>query len=606
MTVPRYTLEIASPSHHYVRLRLEVPANGLETTRLWLPNWLPGSYKIRDFARHIIEFSAVGKSGPLPWHKLDKHSWQIANQGAAFAVDYLIYAFERSVRACHLDEQHAYFNGSSLFLCPQGAEAKPFELELKAPETSGTQGWQVFTGLPALALDGRGFGRYRAANYAQLIDCPLELGTAEVVMFSLLDVPHRLVVSGRHFGDLQTIAQSLKAICASHCQLFGELPLEDQYLFLLQLVDKGYGGLEHANSTSLICSRSDLENPEPERPSDGYLQFLALCSHEYFHLWNAKRICPQVYLAPDLSTEVHSRLLWLVEGATSYYDELALVRAGVIDEAAYLKMLAKNLSRHLRGKGRLRQSLADSSFDAWTKFYQQDENAPNAVSSYYTKGGLVVMMLDLRLRQKSRNASSFDDVMRHLWRHYGRQNVGIAENAMADIIHQATGIDLSVELESWVKGCTPIEDELARLLATMGIELRLLSPANQQLEAGHSQNSPPPPWLGIGYKAHALGLELNLVHEDSPAAQAALAAGDILIALGGQRLETGNLDRLLVNLAPAQETQIHFFRDGQLLNRSIGLRPGPAHIADLRLLEPDTNETQARRQTWLKPTSSAS
>lgn len=611
MTMPRYTLAIASLAHHSVRLRLEVPANGLETTRLWLPNWLPGSYKIRDFARHIIEFAATGETGPLKWHKLDKHSWQIANAGAAFAVDYLIYAFERSVRTCHLDEQHAYFNGSSLFLCPEGAEQGPFELELKAPDASdipgGTQDWRVFTGLRALALDERGFGRYGAVNYAQLIDCPLEMGTPEVVMFSVQNIPHRLVVSGQHFGDLQSIAQSLKAICTSHCQLFGELPVDDQYLFLLQLVTKGYGGLEHANSTSLICARSDLENPEPERPSDSYLQFLALCSHEYFHLWNVKRICPQAYLAPDLSREVHSRLLWLVEGATSYYDELALVRAGVIDEAAYLKMLAKNLSRHLRGKGRLRQSLADASFDAWTKFYQQDENAPNAISSYYTKGGLVVMMLDLRLRQKSRNARSFDDVMRHLWQHYGKQGVGIAEDAMADIIQQATGIDISDELERWVNSCAPIEDELGTLLASMGIELRLLPPASQQLEIGHAYDSPAPPWLGIGYKAHDLGLELSLVHEDSPAAQAALAAGDLLIALAGQRLDATNFDRLLANLATRQQmADVHFFRDDQLYSRSIDLRPGPACVADLRLLKLNEDDTQARRQAWLKPTSSAS
>lgn len=606
MTTLFYQLEIQSLAHHLFRVRLRVPANGQQTTNLWLPNWLPGSYKIRDFARHIIEFSARNGDGQLPWHKLDKHRWQVANARRDFELDYLVYAFERSVRACHLDEGHAYCNGSSLFLCPEGIEEAGFELEIRAPALDTTANWRLYTGLPALAVDERGFGRYGAQSYSQLIDCPIEMGEAEVVMFGLGDIPHRLVVSGQHFGNLQTIAQSLKAICQSHIGLFGELPVTDHYLFLLQLVDKGYGGLEHSNSTSLISARQDLECPDPAHPTDAYLQFLSLCSHEYFHLWNGKRICPAAYLKPDLGREAHSSLLWLVEGVTSYYDELAMVRACVVDESAYLKMLARNLSRHLRGKGRLRQSLAASSFDAWTKFYQQDENAANAISSYYTKGGLVVMMLDLSLRQRSLDRTSFDVVMRHLWQQYGKPGIGIPEDAMAGIIRDATDIDLSAELKRWVHGCEPIEEELGALLAGMGIELRLLPPAGQQLDIGHSGESPAPPWLGIGFKAHALGLEITQVHEDSPAAEALLAAGDILIALGGHQLDVSNLERLLANLAPAGQSELHLFRDARLLSRPIRLVPGPRFVAELRLLELDFTDTKARRVAWLQQNSSVS
>lgn len=601
---PLYKVSIHSLEHHLFRVQLQIPANQQDSTILWLPNWLPGSYKIRDFARNIIEFAATCSQNPLKWQKLDKHRWQVENQGQAFEVEYLVYAFERSVRTCHLDESHAYFNGSSLFLCPQGTEQGPFEVQLMPPEAAITANWQLYTGLPTQGPDQRGFGLYRAESYAQLIDCPVEMAAAEVVMFSVEEIPHRLVITGSHFGDLQSIAQSLKAICTYQCQLFGELPVKDQYLFLLQLVARGYGGLEHSNSTSLLCSRQDLENPNPEQPSDSYLQFLALCSHEYFHLWNGKRIAPSAYLHPDLSREVHSGLLWLVEGVTSYYDELTLVRAGVMDEAAYLKMQAKNLGRYLRGKGRLRQSLVESSFDAWTKFYQQDENAPNAIVSYYTKGGLVVMMLDLALRQRSRDSKSFDDVLRHLWQHFGKPGLGIEEDAMADIILEATGIDLGPELERWTRTAAPIEEEMTALLATMGIELQLLPPANQQGETGHKDKAPAPPWLGIGYKDHALGLEVTQVHEDSPAAQATLAAGDLLLALGGHRLTSTTLERLLAHLAPHQETSISFFRDDRLMQRTIALRPGPAFVAELRVL--DLPEASDRRHSWLQPTSSVS
>lgn len=591
----RYLLSIHSPEHHLFRVRLQLPANQQDSTSFWLPNWLPGSYKIRDFARHIIEFSASNTAGQLQWRKLDKHRWQVNNHGRAFEIDYLVYAFERSVRTSHLDEHHAYFNGSSVFLCPEAEQSQRFELELLPTANS----WQVYTGLPAIEIDNRGFGRYEARSYSQLIDCPVEIGEAEVVMFSVQDIPHRLVVSGPHFGDLQGIAQSLKAICSYQCQLFGELPVTDQYLFLVQLLSQGYGGLEHSNSTSLLCSRQDLENPDPDHPGESYLQFLALCSHEYFHLWNGKRIAPLAYLHPDLSRETHSSLLWLVEGVTSYYDELALVRAGVIHEVAYLKMLAKNLSRYLRGKGRLRQSLAESSFDAWTRFYQQDENAPNAIVSYYTKGGLVVMMLDLALRQRSQNTKSFDDVLRHLWQNYGKVGIGIQEEALAQIILEATGIELQQEMHDWIHSCTPIENALKALLATMGIELRQLAPAGQQLDIGHPADSPAPPWLGLGYKAHELGLEVTQVHEDSPAALAALATGDVLVALNGYRLHQGNLDPLLANLAAKDTAELHFFRDERLMQRSIALQPGPAFVAELRLLELDSPETRQRRHSWL-------
>ncbi|QFY90337.1 M61 family metallopeptidase [Magnetovirga frankeli] len=613
-----------------------MPENGLEWTELHLPNWLPGSYKIRDFARNILEFAAFQADAPCPWEKLDKHRWRVRNRGLGFGLVYLVYAFDLSVRGAHLDDSHGFFNGSSLFLQPWPDDGRGYEVDLIPPrdnlaasaeredetplEPRGTRDsglgtrkvpWQLLTGLPALHTDAQGFGRYAADSYSQLIDHPVEMGQPEVCLFSVQGVPHRLAVSGRHFADLKAISQALRAICTCHVELFGELPVEDQYLFLLQLVGQGYGGLEHRNSTSLICARSDLEKPDPAKLSDKYRQFLALCSHEYFHLWNGKRICPQAYLQPDLSREVHSQLLWLVEGVTSYYDELALVRAGVIPLSDYLDMLAKNLTRYFRGKGRQRQSLAESSFDAWTKFYQQDENAANAIVSYYVKGGIVVMLIDLSLRRLSDGEYSFDDVMRHLWHNFGKTGIGVAEQAMAGIIEQASGIDLAEELHRWTQTTAPLEQDLADLLADVGVGFALRPPRQQQDPGGlrpvgsgspDSTDASGPPWLGIGFKPHPQGVEVLLVHEDSPAAEAGLAAGDLLLAIDGLRLDAANLDQQLSRLVTDQASvPLHLFRGDQLLQRSLPLRPGSPQCAELWLLaDADTHtQQQERRRAWL-------
>ncbi len=511
-----------------------------------------------------------------------------------------MYAFDLSVRGAHLDDSHGFFNGSSLFLQPVPEQGRGFEIDIvPAPEP-----WQLLTGLPALDTDERGFGRFAADSYSQLIDHPVEMGQTETVLFTAAGVPHRLAISGRHFADLKAIAMALKQICTVHVDLFGELPVEDQYLFLLQLLEQGYGGLEHRNSTSLICARSDLENPDPDKLSEKYRQFLALCSHEYFHLWNGKRIRPAAYLEPDLGREVHSQLLWLVEGVTSYYDELGLVRAGVIPINDYLDMLAKNLTRYFRGKGRQRQTLAESSFEAWTKFYQQDENAANAIVSYYVKGGIVVMLIDLSLRRLSDGEFSFDDIMRHLWQHYGKTGIGVPEDAMPAIIEQATGLDLSAELHRWVHSTQPIEQELSALLEDVGVGFRL-RPPHQQLDPGGlateatSVKAPPPPWLGLSHRPHPLGLELLQVHEDSPAAAAGLAAGDRLIAIDGLRLDASNLDLQLARLTGKASVSCHLFRGDQLLQRPLDLRAGPAHVAELWLQEPTDAEQQERRLAWL-------
>ncbi|OGT90724.1 MAG: hypothetical protein A2514_04185 [Gammaproteobacteria bacterium RIFOXYD12_FULL_61_37] len=603
MTIYRYQVSIQSVAEHLFRVRLDVPPNLREKTILSLPAWIPGSYKIRDFARHIVELSASDGCASLVCAKLDKQRWCVHNGGTGFELSYLVYACDMSVRGAHLDGTHAYFNGPTLLLRPEWDSDASYELELIRPEGDAFADWRVYTALPAIETGPEGYGRYGAVDYAQLIDCPVEMGHACTSLFSVAGVPHRLVVSGRHPGDLQEITQALKSICSAQVALFGELPLDDQYLFLLQLVGNGYGGLEHRNSSSLICSRADLENPDKAKPSEGYRQFLALCSHEYFHLWNGKRIFPEQYRDPDLSREVHSELLWVVEGITSYYDELALVRAEVVDESAYLDMLAQNLTRYYKGWGRLHQSVADSSFDAWTKFYQQDENAPNAIVSYYVKGGILVMMLDLAIRAETGGEFSFDHVMRYLWCHYGKPGIGIPEDAMPGIIERAVGIDLGDLLHSLVHTTEEIDARLAELLASVGVRFRLRPPRRLQDKGGFLDSAPtqqnPPPWLGVNLRNHVLGAEVLNVYSGSPAAEAGLSSGDVLIALNGFKLEQAGFDEALRRVASLQEVPIHFFRGDELRLGRFTPHPGHPFVAEI-WLDPDASDACKRaRNTWL-------
>jgi predicted metalloprotease with PDZ domain len=427
-----YVVTPRRPEAHLFSVELSIPDPGTAPITLSLPAWIPGSYMIRDFARNIVSIAAADAAGPLPIEKLDKQTWRLTPRQTpnevsgdrALTLTYEVYAWELTVRSAHLDRTHGYFNGPSLFLRVHGRDQAPCCVELRAPADPACADWRVATSLARDVEEqpetGRwDFGRFVADDYDDLIDHPVEMGHFDVLAFRVGEVPHWMAISGRHQGDLVRLTADLGPICAEHAALFGELPL-DRYLFLTQVVGDGYGGLEHRFSTSLLCSRDDL--PESLATSAGggraggdYRKFLGLCSHEYFHLWNVKRIRPAVFADAGLEHEVHTRLLWAFEGITSYYDDLALVRSGRIDVTGYLELLAETITKVQRNPGRLEQTVAESSFDAWTKFYKQDENAPNAIVSYYGKGAITALALDLTIRRDTDGRASLDDVMRALW-----------------------------------------------------------------------------------------------------------------------------------------------------------------------------------------------
>ena len=599
---PFYRVHPVSPEAHLFAVDLRIEQLPSEALILSLPAWIPGSYMIRDFARHILRIEAGDQDGPLFLDKLDKQTWRLAHRGKPVNVRMEVYAWDLSVRSAHLDESHGYFNGSSLFLRIRGMDRGPCRLEIRPPNGDAYANWRLATSFRRLEAEPFDFGTYWAEDYEDLIDHPVEMGVFSLIPFEVRGVPHWMSITGRHQAEEARLRRDLPRICESHAALFGELPI-DRYLFLTQATADGYGGLEHCFSTSLICSRDDLPALAMAKPSPGYRRFLALCSHEYFHLWHVKRIRPRAFMDQGLEREVHTRLLWVFEGITSYYDELALVRSGCIDETGYLEMLAETISRVLRTPGRRVQTLAESSFDAWIKFYQQNENSPNALVSYYAKGALVALTLDLTIRRDTAGAQSLDAVMRALWERHGRLGIGLEERGLEALAAEVTGLDLSgffhLALDS--------TEELALdgLLADFGVGMRPRAARHAKdfggLINGDAGDDPVPPTLGIRLRPDGGEPVIAHVLAGGPALAAGLAAGDTLVAIEGLRVTRDNLDKLLLAAGQGVEVEVHVFRRDELRAYRVRLAPAPLDTCEFWLLADAPAEAHRRRAAWLRP-----
>ncbi|MBD3671078.1 MAG: M61 family metallopeptidase, partial [Gammaproteobacteria bacterium] len=448
----RYTIQASSPRAHLFTVHCHIDHPEPAGQIVSLPSWIPGSYMIRDFCKNIVTIKAHCEGREIALRKLDKSSWQCEACDGSLELEYEVYAWDLSVRSAHLDQSHAYFNGTSVFIAVQGREQEPCEVELLPPAGPVDGNWRVATGMPRKQAELYDFGLYEAENYDALIDYPVEMADFSLASFEVAGVPHDIVISGRHQADMDRLCRDLTEVCRTHVEMYGELPSMDRYTFLVMVVGEGYGGLEHRNSTSLLCSRDNLPLAHQMETTESYRSFLGLCSHEYFHTWNVKRIKPEVFHPYDLSRETPTRQLWAFEGITAYYDDLGLARSGLIDEGEYLELLGQTITRVWRGTGRHKQSVADSSFDAWTKFYKQDENAPNAIVSYYAKGSLIAFGLDMTLRFLTEGTRSLDNLMQHLWQEYGKPGIGVPEGRIETLASEICGQDLSGFFEQYLYG----------------------------------------------------------------------------------------------------------------------------------------------------------
>ena len=551
-----YRVEVADLHAHLfeVSLRIEKPAAEQEVS---LPVWIPGSYLVREFAKNLQGLSAKQGRRQITVEQLDKHRWLLhCKPEQPVELRWQVCAYDTSVRTAWLDQRRGFFNGTSLLLRVHGQERIPHALEIAS--NKATPDWELATGLKAHAVNAKGFGHYIAADYDELVDCPVEMGHFWSGSFKACGVPHRFVVAGAPASfDGERLLRDTQKICEEEIRFWhgkGKKPPHREYVFMLNATDDNYGGLEHRNSTALICGRRDLPRLGESKASDGYIQLLGLISHEYFHTWNVKRLRPAEFARYDYDQENYTELLWFFEGFTSYYDDLFLRRAGLIDNAQYLALLTKTINQVHQTPGRHVQTVAQASFDAWVKYYRQDENTANATVSYYTKGSLVALCLDLALRREGK--TTLDHVMRALW---ARCHAGpMAQSDVLAVLQDLTGRSWETELTAWVHSTGELP--LAELLATHGVQLQADRPAFAQQ-------------LGVRVQENH-SIQIKIVLRGGAAERSGFMAGDEWLGLettDGQAWRVKKLDDVRLYAQSGRTVTALVARDSQLLRLTLDL-----------------------------------
>ena len=582
-----YRVEVLSHSAHLWQVTMTIAAPA-SSQSLRLPVWIPGSYLVREFSRHVhsLQCSQNGRAALVS--QSDKSGWLVAcDSTLPLEVRYQVYAFDNSVRTACLTDVRGFFNATSVCLMVQDQVDRPHSLELVLGRSM--KGWQVATGLTPQRIDAAGFGRYLAADYDELADCPVEMGRFWSGEFMACGVPHRFVVAGalpsmdgeRLLRDAQKICET--QICFWHAP--GAAPAKGlakrvpfaRYVFMLHAVDESYGGLEHRNSTALIANRRDLPRLGDAKTSEGYTTLLGLISHEYFHTWNVKRLRPAAFARYDYAQENYTDLLWFFEGFTSYYDDLLLRRARLIDDATYVKLLGKTINQVAQTPGRLVQSVAQASFDAWIKYYRPDENTPNLTVSYYSKGALVALCLDLKLRAEGK--TTLDAVMRGLWTRCA--GGPMSQEDLLAVLRELSGRPWTGEIQAWVHSTRELP--LKVLLSGQGLEV------NEE-PAALAQR------LGLRSEDAGGAVKIKTVLSGGAAQAAGLMAGDewlgVSLAAGRGIASEWRISKL-DDVAPLLGEQKRFSalvsRDKRLLRLPVVL---PAKAWTWRLACPKRDEDQ--------------
>lgn len=594
----RYSVRLADLNRHLFEVDCRLDEPGSEEI-FSLPSWIPGSYLLREFARHVVRVRASSAGREITIEKIDKASWRCRGAGEDLTVTITVYALDQSVRGAYLDGKRGFFNGPCLFLSAQGRETEPVEVSLVTPDDRRASAWKVATSMTPIDIDARGYGRYEAGDYDELIDHPVEISDFVTASFEAGGKRHHLVLSGRHDTDLERIVTDLTQLCETQIRFFGNEPPFSEYRFLTLTVSNGYGGLEHRASSSLITRRTDLPRiGEPGVPAS-YQRFLGLCSHEYFHNWNIKRIKPAAFSPYRLDRRNLTRQLWVFEGITSYYQDLFLLRSDLIGAKDYLTRLGLIMTRFYRAPGRHHQSLEESSFDAWDKLYKPEPNSINSTISYYSKGAVVALLLDLTLRAESSSKYSLDDVMNELWTRYGESDSGVAEGAFEALVEEVSGIPLGEFFDSTVRGKDelPLPDRLAEF----GVVFSLRQASDRDDPGGTKPTGRLETKLGLGaeFTDREIGVLLTQVLEGGPAEGAGLVPGDHLLALDGKKFTGPDLKTTLSRYEDGATITANVFRDDELLEVELVLQPEPATTVALELDKQADADAIARREQWL-------
>lgn len=583
-TIPtiRYQVAMSQPESHLFEVTLHLQDYSLPVLDLKLPVWTPGSYLVREYAKHLQDFSAQAGTQSLPWRKLGKNHWQIETSVrediasvAEIKVSYRVFANELSVRTNHLDASHGYFNGAALFFRMPGWEKQPLQVTIVPPKPE----WQVTTSLPAVPGHPNTF---RAADFDTLVDSPFEIGCHELYHFEVLGKSHELAIWGglgaKDNAEPARMIPDIQKIIQVEAQLFGGLPY-DHYVFLLHLSTQGNGGLEHKSACSLNYPRFGF------RTKDKYDRFMQLVAHEFFHLWNVKRIRPKALEVFDYEQENYTPSLWFSEGTTSYYDQVIPFRAGIYDAKSFLSGLGKEITRLQTTPGRQVQPLSESSFDAWIKLYRPDANSGNSQISYYLKGELVSFLLDLLIRERHGNSLSLDDVMLKMWQQFGQVEIGFTPEQLQQVIESVAGMRLGDFFKRYVDGT----EEL---------------PFNQYLEPFGLQmvgdfEEEPVPTLGIRATTENGRELIKFVEAGTPAYTAGIDAGDELLAIDGIRVTAQQLSDRLKDYQPGNTIQVTVFHQEELRTYAVTLAsPRPSRYQVISVEHPSPLQKQ-NFEGWL-------
>lgn len=584
MSGPRIAYALAMPRPHTHLFEVAITIDGWNEPRLDLvmPSWTPGSYLIREFARHVQDFAVTSDGHPTLWEKSAKDAWSVHTPlNGRLKVTYRVYAHDLSVRTCHLDGTHGFANGAAVFMFVLGHTQEPVTLEVAVP-----QRWQVATGLEPLG-GGNGIFRFRARDYDELVDGPLECGTHRLLEFEVDGVPHRIALWGRGNEDEARLTEDTRAIVKAQREFFGGVPYK-RYVFIHHLAS-GRGGLEHRNSAVFLVDRFGF------KPRAAYERFLELVSHEFFHVWNVKRVRPAPLGPFDYRRENHTRQLWTMEGVTSYYEKRFLLAAGLYSKDRFLGRIAEEISGLQSQPGRALQSLEQSSFDAWIKHYRPDENSGNTAVSYYQKGALVSMMLDLEIRALTSRKKCLDDVIKHLAHRATLDDAGFAEPdgylAAVETVAGEHGGAFRRFFERYVAGTAELDYDAALRHAGLSVVWKAEA-------AGDGERAG---WIGCATRTENGVLTIASVRADGPADTAGLYAGDELIALDGRRVDGARLPLRLAERAPGTTVRATVFRRDELVEVPVVLGDPPEESATIVPLERATVEQTAFREAWLSP-----
>jgi predicted metalloprotease with PDZ domain len=585
-STPEIAYTVSMPAPHTHLLQVEMRVRGAGTTNLpaqvdlLMPVWTPGSYLVREYARHVQDFAATGADGnkPLAWRKVNKNTWRIETATAAreLRITYSVYANELTVRTNDLHDRHAFWNNAATLMYVDGQLAAPSTVRV-VPFGD----WKIATGLPAVAGQRNTF---RAENFDVLYDSPFLVSDFKTISFEVRNVPHRIIVDGEGNYDAERMRRDVQKIVEASAEMMGELPYHD-YTFFLMLHPSAGGGLEHLNSTALIMRRYAF------RPEAAWDDFLSLVAHEYFHLWNVKRIRPDALGPFDYTGENYTRLLWVAEGVTSYYENILSRRAGMISDKEYLTTIANAIRGLQNTPGRLEQSIEEASFDAWIKYYRPDENSLNSAISYYDKGAIVGLLLDLEIRRRSAGARSLDDVMRYLYNEFYKKNRNYTPEDFQRTAERMAGASLDDFFRRSVRG----REELDYNTALAGVGLQLLTTA----PADPSKPAAPKAYFGANLRQDGDRLLVSSVPAGTPAYNQGITFGDQIVALDGGRVTLQTFNARLEERRPGDEVRLSIFRLDELRNVTIKLGSRVEENYRIVPLAQQTPEQKRLYEGWL-------